>query len=107
MMDESFITIAVGLVTVTCIIVVYFWRSFVNRRRTSKKSTLMLLPPRPKHKIQPRRNLVAKITSLFTELRQGCPDRDTVVVVYVQGPPAFGKTQLACQYAEDFERRVS
>ena len=105
-MDAFVVAIVVGLLTVLiALFAAKSLRRALIKGGPSKKS--MLLPPRPKHKVQPRRDLVANIASLFTELRKGCPDRDTVVVVYVQGPPAFGKTQLACQFAEDFERRVS
>ena len=115
MVDASEVLMAIVAILLTvCISALCVRRFSILMGRPSKKSAgmqqplkSMLLPPRPKHKVQPRHDLVAKITSFFTELRNACPDRNTVVVVYVQGPPAFGKTQLACQFAEDFARHVS
>ena len=68
-----------------------------------RKATVLDLPPRPKHHVHVRSSLVLEMQSLFTKLQQ--VSASSVTVVYVEGPPGFGKTQLARQYAEDFSRR--
>lgn len=61
-----------------------------------------LLPPCPKHKIQNRSKVVEAIRSKFAELSERCPDHDTVMTVYLEGPPGFGKTQAARLFANEF-----
>ena len=49
-----------------------------------------------------RRAELTNISSKFEALRQQFGAQDKTVVVYVVGPPAYGKTQLARQFAEEY-----
>ena len=42
------------------------------------------------------------INSKFEALRKQNGEQDKTVVVYIVGPPAYGKTQLARQFAEEY-----
>lgn len=92
------IIISIGLLS--CLFIFFYQRSV--RQLLVNKKKVWELPPRPKHYVQPRRSLVDKIRSMFAQLQDLA---NSVTVVYLEGPPGFGKTQLACQYAEDFYRR--
>lgn len=91
------IIISIGLLS--CLFIFLYQRSV--RQLLVNKKKVWELPPRPKHYVQPRRSLVDKIRSMFAQLQDLA---NSVTVVYLEGPPGFGKTQLACQYAEDFYR---
>ena len=93
------IVVIVGLLSFA----VFFCRRSVSWVAHARKKTILDLPPRPKHQVHARSSLVREIRSLFTRLQQDSPC--SVAVVYVEGPPGFGKTQLARQYAEDFSIR--
>ena len=93
------IVVIVGLLSFA----VFFCRRSVSWVAHARKKTILDLPPRPKHQVHARSSLVREIRSLFTRLQQDSPC--SVAVVYVEGPPGFGKTQLARQSAEDFSIR--
>lgn len=90
------IIISIGLLS--CLFIFFYQRSV--RPLLVNKKKVWELPPRPKHYVHPRRSLVGKIRSIFAQLHA-----NAVTLVYLEGPPGFGKTQLARQYAEDFYRR--
>ena len=59
--------------------------------------------PAPTH-FQPikRQTELMDISSKFEALRQQNSTQEKTVVVYIVGPPAYGKTQLARQFAEEY-----
>ena len=59
--------------------------------------------PAPTH-FQPikRQTELMNISSRFEALRQQGGAQEKTVVVYIVGPPAYGKTQLARQFAEEY-----
>jgi len=71
---------------------------------SSQAKGLLVLPPQPSHKCQPRRAEVEQLHLMFKDLREkNGPDR--VVTLYIVGLPAFGKTTLASLFAEDYYKR--
>ena len=92
-----------GLVTFA----IYFFRrqfalslTWLFGHTSKRKTTVLDLPPRPKHHVHGRSSLVREIQLLFTKLLHDSPS--SVAVVYIEGPPGFGKTQLARLYAEEY-----
>ena len=59
--------------------------------------------PAPTHsQLIKRQTEVMNISSKFEALRQQGGAQEKTIVVYIVGPPAYGKTQLARQFAEEY-----
>ena len=59
--------------------------------------------PAPTHfQLIKRQTELMNISSKFESLRQQGDAQEKTVVVYIVGPPAYGKTQLARQFAEEY-----
>ena len=59
--------------------------------------------PAPTHfQLIKRQAELMNISSRFESLRQQSDAQEKTVVVYIVGPPAYGKTQLARQFAEEY-----
>ena len=75
-----------------------------SQEESSQAKGLLVLPPQPSHKCQPRQVEVEQLHLMFKDLREkNGPDR--VVTLYIVGLPAFGKTTLASLFAEDYYKR--
>lgn len=78
--------------------------AFESQEESSQAKGLLLLPPQPSHKCQPRRAEVEQLRLMFKDLREK-NGTDRVVTLYIVGLPAFGKTTLASLFAEDYYKR--
>ena len=74
----------------------------IEKKAGSRARLRPLLPPPPKHNIQQRKEVVKSIRSKFSSIRDRCPVHDSVLTVYLEGPPAFGKTQAARLFADEY-----
>ena len=70
----------------------------------NQEGKLLVLPPQPSHKCQPRQVEVEQLHLMFKDLREK-NGTDKVVTLYIVGLPAFGKTTLASLFAEDYYKR--
>ena len=66
-----------------------------------KLTHIKMLPNKPTHTYQPRREYVKRLNAIIKNLR---PNRsgDVVVAAYVKGEPASGKTQVAREFGEEY-----
>ena len=71
---------------------------------SSQAKGLLVLPPQPSHKCQPRWEEVEQLHLMFKDLQEK-NGTDRVVTLYIVGLPAFGKTTLASLFAEDYYKR--
>ena len=72
-----------------------------QEERSCQAKGLLLLPPQPSHKCQPRQKEVEQLHLMFEDLREK-NGADRVVTLYIVGLPAFGKTTLASLFAEGY-----
>ena len=72
-----------------------------QEERSHQAKGLLLLPPQPSHKCQPRQKEVEQLHLMFKDLREK-NGTDRVVTLYIVGLPAFGKTTLASLFAEGY-----
>lgn len=75
-----------------------------NREEGPQAKGLLLLPPQPSHKCQPRQKEVEQLHLMLKDLREK-NGTDRVVTLYIVGLPAFGKTTLASLFAEDYYKQ--
>ena len=75
-----------------------------SREEGSQAKGLLVLPPKPSHKCQPRWKEVEQLHLTFKDLREK-NGADRVVTLYIMGLPAFGKTTLASLFAEDYYKQ--
>jgi len=101
--DSTYYVISYIFFVLVSITLIYRWWVYFKSRRLVRKSRISpILPSCPKHKIQNRSKVIESIHSKFAEIRDRCPDHDTVIMVYLEGPPGFGKTQVARLFAKEF-----
>ena len=82
----------------TCLLYIQIVRADMNVQS-------LLDTPKPTY-FQPRQAELTIISSKFEDLRKQIGTRKKTVVLYIVAPPAYGKTQLARHFAENyFERK--
>jgi len=121
--NSSFYVVAFSVIVCLTFTAIWYWwsysrwhstpRSLQSTELTGKTETQIekaeprsrlrpLLPPLPIHNIQQRKEVVESIRSKFACIRDRCPVQDSVLTVYLEGPPAFGKTQVARLFADEY-----
>ena len=80
------------------------WNDLTVALESSQAKGLLVLPPQPSHKCQPRQAEVEQLRLMFKDLQEK-NGTDRVVTLYIVGLPGFGKTTLASLFAEDYYKR--
>ena len=96
--------IAIMVFVLACIVLTWTHvQDYVWNAGTDLNAINLWDTPAPTH-FQPikRQTELMNISSRFEALRQQGGAQEKTVVVYIVGPPAYGKTQLARQFAEEY-----
>ena len=89
----------------TCLLLTWNnMQHYIQNVRADMNVRILLDTPKPAY-FQPRRAELTIISSKFEALRKQIGTQKKTLVLYIVAPPAYGKTQLARHFAEDYFAR--